>query len=388
MTISGIIYIAWNEEYSAILVGRMLAGVAHGILYVTMVSHYADNTFAEMRGFSVSLIAVLINLAAAVVAAFNIYNTDTLKIISSFSDGVIGFFTLILAIIGVAINYFLTYDSVPSSMRRGQEQVAVTDLIKLRKEATLTPSIRYELADMLQMLNEARSGNENIFSNGNIRPLLLVTMLKLQAFLTSNPMLNMLLISFAQVLIGTSGTFVGSVFLTCFRLLASVVAMLAGDLISRKWFLTPAGGISGIVLALFGILLMSVNLNVGFCVLLVLFQALVGFGIDPMNHVITSEAFAINKRAWSIAFTTNVEYTVQLVAMVIMYYFIESDTDTYVIVLVSAILIVIIAGVLHFLLPETCNLSIKQCQDIHRSPKHRSTESSHEINHFQGITHS
>lgn len=370
--ISGILYIALNEDFIAILIGRMLAGIAHGTLYVTMVSHYADNTFAEMRGRSVTLIAVMYNLAATIVAAFNLYSSDTLNIISSYSDGIIGFFTLILAIIGLAINYFLTYNSVQFSLSRGQEHEAVQDLIKLRGESTLTPSIRNELDDMQEMLNQANIENENIFANGNIRPLLLVTMLKLQGFLTNNAIINMLLIGFAQFLLGTSLIFVGPVFLTCFRLLASLVPMLAGDFIARKWFLTPSGAISGIVLAVFGILIIFVNLEVGFVVFLALFQISVGFGVDPMNHVITSEAFARHKRAWSIAFVTSVEYALQILAMVVMYYFIGAATTTHIIVVGSAVLILLLAAAIHFLLPETCNLSIWQCQDIHRGEYLRS----------------
>lgn len=360
----------------------MLAGVAHGILYVTLVSHYADNTIAEMRGRSVCLIAVLINLAAVIVAVFNLNSSETLNLVSPICDQVIGIYTLLFAIIGLTSNYFLTYNSVLFSLRHGQEQDAVSDLLKLRKESTVTPSIRNELDDMKQMLNEARTENSNIFSNGNIRPLLLVTMIRLQAFLTSNSLINMVLIGFAQTLLGSARTFVGPLFLVSFRLAASLV--LARYSVPRKWFLTPSGGIAAIVLVIFGILLRSVYLNAGFYILMALFQLLAGFGIDTMCHVITSEAFPINKRAWSIAFATSMENILQLAATVIMYYFLSSDWVEYIIVFGSALLIALLAGALHFFLPETYKLPIRQCQEIHRGPSYRMT-GSHEVKYLQDI---
>lgn len=387
MTISGILYIALNEDYLAILFGRMLGGIAHGILYVTIVSHYADNTIAEMRGRTVSSIGVIFNSTAVFVALFNLNNNGLIDVSSAYSDQLTGILTLVWSIVGLAINYFFTRESVPFLLRRGQEQDALQTLMRLRNESTDTPSIRNEIDDMRQLVNQAKIENQNIFSNGNVRPLLLVTMLKLQAFLTNNAIFNFFLIIIVQVmLVGNSAIFVGPVFLICFRILAGLVPLLAGDSFSRKWFLTSSGSISGILLGVFGILLMFLNTEVGFVVLLAFFQLLVGFGIDPMNHVITSEAFAINKRAWSIAFVTSIEYILQLIAIVVLYNIVVTDTAIYVIVLGSAILIATLAGFIYFLLPETCNLSILQCQDVHRRPNHRSTANG--LNHSQGITYS
>lgn len=383
MAISGILYIALIEDYLAILFGRMLGGFAHGILYVTIISHYADNTFAELRGRSVSSIAVIFNSAAIFTALFSLNSNE---IGFSYSDRLTGILTLIWSIMGLVINYFLTYESVPFLLRRGQEQEALQTLMKLRNESTETPTIRNELDDMRHMVNQAKIDNQNIFSGGNVRPLILVTMLKLQAALTNNPLLNLLLIILATGMLGGSLTmFVGPVFLTCIRILGGFVPVLAGDSFSRKWFLTPSGSISGVILAVLGIMLIFINLEVGFLVLLGLFQLLVGFGIDPMNHVITSEAFAINKRAWSIAFVTSVEYALQLVVMVVVYTDILAFIYIDVILLASGVLIIALAGAIYMFLPETRNLSIKLCQEVHRGPNHSRTTF---VNHSQGITYS
>lgn len=380
MTISGILFIAWNEDYLAILFGRILAGIAHGILYVTIVSHYGENTAAEMRGHSISAIGVLFSSSAVIISLFTLYQNEIFDI--SDSNRLTGILTLIWSIIGLAVNYFLTIESVPLLLLRDQEQDAVQALMKLRNETTKTPTLQNEFDDLRQMVNEAKNENQNIFSNGNIRPLLLVTFLRLQAFLTNNPVINMLLITVVQVTLvgGSATTFVAPVFLTSFRLLGGLIRLIAGDLVSRKWYLTPSGIVSGILIGAFGIIVMNLNLENGFVVMFVLFQFMTGFGIDSMSHVITSEAFAINKKAWSIAFATSIENVLQLVAIIIMYYLTVTVNVIFGILLASAILIVILAVTIHFLLPETLNLSIKQCRDVHRSLKHRSTNNSHILN--------
>lgn len=380
MTISGILYIAWPEDYLAILFGRILGGIAHGILYVTIVSHYGENTAADMRGHSISTIGVIFSSSAVIIALFAL-NKNEISDDSSYSNRLTGILTLIWSVIGLAVNFFLTIESVPFLLLRDQEQEAIQALMKLRSESTETPSFQNELDDFRQMVDQAKEENQNIFNNGNVRPLLLVAILRLQAFLTNNSIINTYLITVVQFTLGGgTATFVAPVFLTSFRLLGGLIRLLAGDLVTRKWYLTPSGIVSGILLGAFAVVLMNVRLETGFIVMLVWFEFMAGFGIDSMSHVITSEAFAINKKAWSIAFATSIEYVLQLVAIVVMYNRNLTDTTIYGVLLASAILIVLLAMTVYFLLPETLNLTIKQCRDVHRSLKHRSTTNSHIVN--------
>lgn len=253
--------------------------------------------------------------------------------------------------------------------------------MKLRNESTETGSIRNDFADMRLMVSQEKNEKKNIFSKGNGRPIVLVALLRIQSFLSNNHVLNFLLIAIVQaLLIDKVSIFASPMILTGARTIATIASIVVGDTFGRKWFLTLSGGVAGLAILIFGVLLMTVVNFSGFVGFLILFQAFAGYGIDPMQHVLTAEAFSPNKKAWSIAFVTTLEYLLQIIAVYVMYHLDGTVDVIYGVLLTTGIAISILAAVLQIALPETRGMSLKQSRDEFRSGKNRGVAYKRETN--------
>lgn len=200
LTISGVLYIAWFNDYIAILIGRLIGGFVHGILYMTIVSHYAENSVAQMRGRIVSNIGIVLNGSAVLFTLFNYFDWEIFNMESSYSVRLIGIFVLLFAVLGLILNYFLTVESVQFLMDRDQKHEAITILMKLRNETPLESKIiSREIQQIEQMINLAHGENQNIFKDENIRPLIAIIIVKVIAFLANNAIINTMIVRSVQV---------------------------------------------------------------------------------------------------------------------------------------------------------------------------------------------
>lgn len=351
---------------------RIISGTAHGILYVTIVSHTGENSTNEMRGRQLSMFAVILTAAALSVTACNYIDFLTGEGYASFAERKIGFVMLVCTVAGVALNTYRTNESVHFLLHRGRQYEADEMMMKIRFEKSLTQSIQNELDEIRLLLSQDKMESRNIFSNGNVRPVLLLSLLKLKAVVTNNSIINMMLTYITVALLGPSvPTPACTMLLTGSRFLVTIVPIFVGDKYGRRWLQTWSGGSAAVMLLLFIILLMAFENMIGFIILLLLFQGCTGFGIEPMHHVYASEAFSINKKAFSIAFVSSVEYALQILAIFGMHFF---DAPWNPFVLTTAIVMLAIAAILRIMLPETRGVSLRQCRDVFRNVKHVNDE--------------
>lgn len=386
LALSGVTFIVWHEHYAAILAGRMLAGMTHGIVYIALIAHAGENTVSDMRGRLLSSLAMITTLSAFLVTFQNYIYTNVNNSAYSYNDVTVGVVTLVCAGVGIVLNTICTYESVLYLLQHGQDREALQTIMKLRNESTETWSIRNDFADMRLMVSQERNEKKSIFSKGNGRPVVLVAFLRIQAFLSNNQVINSLLIAIVQeLLIDKVSIFASPMILTGARTITAVLSIALGDTFGRKWFLTLSGGVAGLAILIFGVLLMTVDTLTGFVGFLVVFQMFVGYGIDPMQHVLVSEAFSTNKKALSIAFVTTLEYLLQIIAVFVMYHLHRTAEVIYGVLLTTAIAILILAAVLQIALPETRGMTLKQSRDEFRSGKNRGVIYTRETNLSQGI---
>lgn len=372
LAISGILYVAWFNDYTAILIGRLIGGFVHGILYMTIVSHYAENSVAQMRGRIVSNIGVVLNGSAVFITFFNYFDWAIFNMESSYSARLVGIFVIVFAVLGLILNYFLTVESVHFLMDLDQKHEATTALTKLRSEKSSDSlTITREINQIEEMMNQANEENRNIFKNENFRPLLVIIIVKVIAFLTNNAIINTMIVRAVQVkLEDNTMLFVAPLVFAGVRLFFGFFSLICGDYLTRKRLIS-FGAISGIFLAAYSFMMMTEPILCpypgGFVILLACFQAALGFGADPVVHVITSEAFAKNKKRLSIASTTIIEYVLQLIAMITVHQIgADSEISMYGLMLGTAIVLQISGGTLSFAMPIANNLSLKQCRDVYR----------------------
>lgn len=346
---------------------RIISGTAHGILYVTIVSHTGENSSNEMRGRQLSVFAIILTAAALSVTACTYIDFLTSEGYASFAERKIGFVMLVCTVVGVALNTYRTNESVHFLLHRGRQHEAEETMMKIRDEKSLTQAIQNELDEIRLLLSQDKMESRNIISNGNLRPVLLLILLKLKAVVTNNAIINMMLTYITVALLGPSvPTPACTMILTGSRFLVTLVPIFVGDKYGRRWLQTWSGASAAVMLLLFIILLMAFQEMIGFIILLLLFQGCSGFGIEPMQHVYTSEAFSINKKALSIAFVSSVENILHILAILGMH-FIDAPWNPF--VLSTAIVMLVIAAVLRIMLPETRGLSLRQCRDVFRNVK-------------------
>lgn len=374
VTIGGIIFIAGFNIGWVVAVGRLIAGLGHGIAYITTISHGAENVIKEMRGRLISSIH------------FIVYSTIfTLSIVMMYSypfpggirtEQMVGIIAVAFSIMGVAFTPCFTYESITYLLYRNDEREALENMIKLRSESVLTWNISNDLQEMRFMVAEDRVKSKNITKDSNLRPLLLMLAISVVTALSSNLVLNtnsievtsQSFLGHREAINGTdpSITSIATVVLVTFRYASGIIMILFGDFFSRKKFLTLSAGLSALSLFIQHILspytleyTNGVNWIPGVCA--IAFQIFVGAGVEPMQHVIISEAFSTAKKYWSTAFIAVADSLIHIV--IIGLSFIEEAIFLTVFIYCSIVVIALMTVILHMKLPETRGISLRQARD-------------------------
>lgn len=373
-TIGGILFIIARGEAWLITLGRLIAGLGHGIAYIATITHGAENVIKEMRGRLISSIGFLICASVFTLTIITIYSYP-------FPGGVrtelmVGIMAITFAIMGILFTPCLTYESITHLLYRNNERQAMENMLKLRNESVLTWNISNDLQELKLMVSEDRVKDENITKDGNMRPLLLMLATSLICAFSTNLILNKNLIEVTRDSFsttwdqsGTNGpntTSIAAVILVTCRYVAGFVMILFGDSFSRKKFLRFTVGLSAVSLLITNILspyLLTYSNGANFLpgVFAVAFQTFVGAGIEPMQHVLMSEAFSTAKKYWSIAFVTVVESLIQIA--IIGLSFIDYDVFVTVFIYLSIVIVATMTFILHKQLPETRGISLRQARD-------------------------
>jgi len=286
------------------------------------------------------------------------------------SDLVFGIFALIFSVLGIICTTFLTYESIPFLLRRDNEPEAIVNLLQLRNESVMTAKLTDELDEMRLMVGQDKQDNENIFSNGNGSATGKLIALRILSTMTNNYLINNILISLTATLLGLNSFPMAPVILSGSRFAASFIPVVSTDFIKNKTHLTVSGATSGIVMLVLAIVLTTIDAYVEsniyklMAALCIIFQISVSIGIDPMQHLLLSEAFSTSKKAWSIALVTSVEYLLQILFIGVYYVDIIDKTRLLAIAYVTAGVILASALLLHFAIPETFKKSLKETRDL------------------------
>lgn len=361
--ISSVLFIVGYESYEAILISRILAGLAHGTVYITTLTHLTENLVKEIRARSLAIINYMIITTIFVTTA--IFGTTSEERLEN-ADMYFGIITLAHTLFGLLMVPFLTYDSVAFLLRKGQEHKALTTMMKLRNESFETWTIRNDFQEMKEMVNEDNADDSNIVTNGNLKPLILITAMRVITFLTSNMIVNAVMIGLTQSVFAGNVelAYIGGVTLAFARFLLALISLFALDSFKRKRLLSITGGLMVIVLLVYTVLSLGFQLELEdnwipalfFCA----FQVLASLGIDPLNHVLTAEAFNSGPKAyWSIAFVTCFEHMLHIIAIII---FMTVVVNVYTVLFITAIGVFLLVLILEFYMPETKGLSVRQAR--------------------------
>lgn len=373
-TIGGILLIACFNIGSVVAVGRLISGLGHGIAYVAAITHGAENVIKEMRGRLISSIHFIVYSSVLILSLVMMYSYPFPGGIRT--EQMVGILAICFSLLGIAFTPCLTYESVTQLLYWNNERQALENMIKLRNESIITWNISNDLQEMKLMVAEDREKSRNITRDSNLRPLLLMLAVSVVTTLSSNLILNTNLIEVtSKSFMGSrepinetdpNSTSIAAVLLVTFRYASGIIMILFGDSFSRKKFLRLSAGLSALTLFITHILSRytleytnGVNWIPGLFV--IAFQVFVGAGVEPMQHVLVSEAFSTAKKYWSIAFIAVTESLIQIV--IIGLSFIDEGLFVTIFIYCSILLIASMTVILHMQLPESRGISLRQARD-------------------------
>lgn len=357
----------------AIIAGRILVGLAHGCIYIALICHGGENSVNEMRGRVVSIAGMMLSLAAFSLVMANI-SLDYSTVISS--NLLVGVISLILTLVGLLFTPCLTYESVVFLIQRGQHEQALQNMTKLRNEFSPTIPIHNDFTEIKRYVEEESTKKMNIFKEGNARPLTLVTGVRILTFISNNVLLNGMMWFFTGVLFNqTNDTmWIGSIILTGVRMVFALAPAFVGDTLGRKTFIYISAGVGGLVLLVVAIVLSAVSFTidgVGYVAIgFLVCQALFGFGLDATPHVVASEAFALRKKAMSIAFVESVFHALHIITLVLVYEVNDGKAVRFTMLFIPAVLLIVLTIAINWWLPETRTMSLSQCRNEYMGGVH------------------
>lgn len=368
MIVGNVLHIIWDRNYAAIVIGRLLIGLAHGIVFVALITQAGENSSRNMRGTIFSTINCMMYVAIFI----SVLVTSAVDVNADFSaERILAIIALIFILASIICTIMLTVETPPFLLRTNQSVIAMENLKHLRGVAIETPPITRELDELTLMINQDKQDSENPFTNGNIKSLLIMLVIRLMAALTNNFLLNYVLIRFCELIL--SNYQYAPLLVVAPRLAMSTLQIFCADVVGRKIQIFVSATLSGLILIGLGIALNTVNIThfVNYyipSIFCIHFQLFCGMGIQQMSDVYLSEAFSTAKKPWSLSFVLGLEQLFQLF-MTGMAFTTITSAGVYALLFISGTLIIVAGTLLTFTLPETKGKTFKEARDLFRSEK-------------------
>lgn len=347
------------QYFYAVFFSRLVAGVAHGLAYVVVIHHFGEIASDNQRGRLGTAIH-LFTLKGGIIsgtAVIKFFSQEGRMDVNRF----LGIVSLTLSVIAVLITIFLYIESPLRLIEHGEYEEALGAIMILRKEQVETPETLKCFCEIKTMALEDKRGNSNIFTEGNVHPLIVVLMLRIAFVLTFNYGLKQVHITTTKSSInGIDYTFI----LNLIHTLTVVIVMFTIDKGRRKHFFISAVGTS-LIFILLGHLRWSEFTDSNW-VIFVAFAAFELFSAMAMGltaNIYSTEAFATAKKARSIAFTSIIEQLLQIVMIIVAVNYSNAYWFDAALMLSSGIILAMIGVYLYQNLPETRNLSIRETRN-------------------------
>lgn len=357
--------IAMPKSLYLLMVARVLIGFAHGYAYLTVIVHGSEIMTQKLRGMIISALNFLTITSTMVVGTLTLSLSSEKHGFGSMQwIGIIG---LIYSVMGILFTVLFTEESPVQLIRQKKYDQALALMVKVRNESTETFSIRNEYNELRTMVEEDEGSTRNICHDRNMRPVLLIALLKIGSVLSFNFGVNMVRLQYVNMFIDEEEkTNSAAMVFKILRMMTALVTMFVIDAKGRRpLFMISYVGTS-ICLMVMGIIVAFDN-NAGDSWFMLIAQCATeivgGFGIVAISDVYSSEAFSTMKKATSIAYTTGVEFLLHAVIIALTYNVIATTTFNWIFLVGSGVLVMAIAVFLHKKLPETAKMSIRQSRN-------------------------
>lgn len=388
---------------TVLLVGRILAGLANGIAYLTVITHAAENAVNQIRGIILRgigyVLAFSLFVAGATTSKYLSWQKSTYlfpdlfdyvnetkeltqpdqpnKTFNDFeTEFIMGLVNLLYSILAIVAACTLTIESAPHLLRRfndgltvaQREALVIATMVDLRSEKGETPKIRSDFIEMKHQLNEDQLDERLPFNPKNIRPLLIVIGVRVLSVCAKNLPFSIVVMMYFNHLFNARDIELELLFvLLCCRFFLGMFTMFFIDKFECKKFLYISSIICGflMILACIDVLLKDdtiLTFRANYGIGIIIFFVFGSMSIDCVGHVQASEAFSYATKSCSITIVNTIEHVVHL--LFIFLFLFEYKTLTFVFIAFG--LIAFGASTLFTVPARTKGLSLRQTRDIYR----------------------
>lgn len=357
-------FIAMPRSLIVVIAARFFLGLAHGYVYLTCIVHASEVMTQKLRGMIVATLNFIVVSGMLMTGSFTVSMEREVHAFGTMQwMGIAG---LLFCVMGMIMIPIFTRESPVSLIRQKRFDQAVSLMCKLRHEETETWGIKNEYNELKTMVEEDEQTSPGIFDDENMRPLMRVTLLRVGSVLAFNYGLNMIrLRQSAAIFVSDDGT---DFSLLCFmgiRMVSGMIALFTIDLKGRKPHFLLAFGGSGLLLVVMGVVAAfdtgSMTSVMG--ILQIVYELVGGFGIGMIADVYSSEAFSTIKKPKSIFYSMGIEFALQAVIIIFALYISYNGTLSFVFLIASGVLLLVITFFLRTKLPETAKMSIRQSRN-------------------------
>lgn len=356
---------AFPVDFYIIVFAKFFAGIAHGITYVTVISHLSDNCTKFSRGFQASFnfFCLQIGLIASLPSIIAHVNLN----LAVHPWRINGGLSCFLSLIAIISTLKFTKESVIDLIRKGQNVKALRTLQELRGEKFETTMIRDDFDEIKVMLIEDKFVESNsIFLDSNMRPLLTLLLLKISLVLSFNYSLN---------LIRLNVDFASDwklIWMLLPRIFIGIFITISIEQGRRMHFISSAICVSLTLITLGILKFLQVQYNVIDLLIFIAFEIAAAIGLGACSHVYDAEAFRSIKKAKSVAFLSVFEHILQIafIFLAVLYLNKNNDIKTLnmnysdeIFIMSSAVAIILIT--IYMLKPQ--RLPETKCVSIRRS---------------------
>lgn len=350
-----------SNNAAVLIIARTLAGLAHGIAYITGICHGSENSVKEYRGTLLSCFHFMILCSVfTVVAVFPIETDPSVDI--TYLNIIIGGLCLMYSVLGLAMVPCMTFESVVYLIQRQQYREAINNMMKLRNESQETWEIKNDFDEMKLMVAEDLRTKRSILKDGNTRPFILILLTKFVVALGFNYALNMIRVA-AVVPLATdlwSGLLIWGI-----RFTVATVFIFLVDVLGRKKLFSVSTLGAGIALVFYGILYLTVDNHIALSIPILIFEVFAGIGMCNIPDVLMAEAFPITKKILSMTIANVMEHALQILIIAVTY---QMSISNYIVPVVFSfgVILIVLTVFLYMNLPETRVMSLRQARSEFR----------------------
>ncbi|XP_055536772.1 uncharacterized protein LOC129725238 [Wyeomyia smithii] len=358
--VASVLLVAIPDHIVAVAFARVLFGISHGMAYLVVPIHGGEVAIKELRGMNMS--AVNYCLMVGILAHGALSPTATYEHELQ-PNRIVGILGLAYVVLGGAMAQCLTYESPVYLIQRGRDGEAIQAMMKLRHESTETWEIRNEYVELKTMIQEDEETSRSIFQDGNLRPLVLLSLCKLASVLSFNMASNLVRLYILDELFGMETYSMSAVLLLTIRMIMGMLFLFTIDRFGRRAPMILSSAASGVILTVMGMIYLIadyINTDVGIAIMLA-YEVVASSGLTIVPDVYTSEAFNTKKKAASIAVIQTVENVLQLIIVSVVFFWdFKSGAYHGGVMLFCGVPLVFLAGLFYRWLPETTKMTIRQ----------------------------